>query len=236
VSAIRRVAIMQPYFLPYIGYFQLIASVDAFVVYDNIKYTKKGWINRNRFLRAGADVTFTVPLKAGADHLDIVERELAPTYERERLLQQFRGAYHRAPYFAETFRLLERVVRCPEENLFRYVLHSLREVCTHLTIRTPIHVSSEVPADHTLRAQDRVLAICEALGATTYLNPPGGRELYDASSFAARGITLEFLEPAIEPYAQFGGPFVPALSIVDVLMFNARADVTSALDGMATGN
>ncbi len=210
---------MQPYFLPYIGYFQLIASVDAFVVYDNIKYTKRGWINRNRFLRGGADVMFTVPLKAGSDHLDVVERELAPTYDRERLLQQFRGAYLRAPHFAEAFPLLERIVRCPEENLFRYVLHSLCEVCGHLEIRTPIHVSSEVPADHALTGQDRVLAICEALGATAYLNPPGGRALYDAPSFAARGIQLEFLEPAAEPYTQFGDPFVPALSIVDVLMF-----------------
>jgi hypothetical protein len=226
---------MQPYFLPYLGYFQLVAAVDAFVVYDNVKYTKKGWINRNRFLRGGADVTFSVPLKAGGDHLNVVDRELSPTYDREGLLRQFRGAYLRAPHFAETFPLLERVVRCPEENLFRYVMHSLRESCAHLEISTPLIVSSEVPADHTLRAQDRVLAICEALGATAYLNPPGGRALYDAPSFAARGIALELLDPSIEPYPQFGEPFVPALSIVDVLMFNSRVDVRAALHRASTG-
>lgn len=226
---------MQPYFLPYLGYFQLMAAADVFVVYDNIKYTKKGWINRNRFLRGGGDVTFTVSLKAGSDHLDIVEREVAPTFERDRLLQQFRGAYLRAPYFAETFSLLERVVRCPEENLFRYVLHSLREVCAHLGLQTPIQVSSDVPADQSLRAQDRVLAICAALGATTYLNPPGGRDLYDAPSFAARGIALEFLTPSLDPYPQFDGPFVPALSIVDVLMFNSQSDVRDALQRATTG-
>ena len=226
---------MQPYLLPYLGYFQLIAAVDVFVVYDNIKYTKKGWINRNRFLRGVADVTFSVPLKAGSDHFDVIERELAPTYDREHLLQQFRGAYLQAPYFAETFRLLERVVRCSEENLFRYVLHSLREICAYLEISTPLLVSSEVPADHKLRAQNRVLAICEALRATTYVNPPGGRELYDAPSFAARGIKLEFLAPSIDPYPQFSEPFVPALSIVDVLMFNSRADVRAALQRATTG-
>jgi hypothetical protein len=226
---------MQPYFLPYLGYFQLIAAVEVFVVYDNIKYTKKGWINRNRFLRGGADVTFTVPLKAGSDHLDVIERQLAPTYDREHLMQQIRGAYLRAPHFAETFRLLERVVHYSEENLFRYVLHSLREICAYLEISTPLLVSSEVPADHKLRAQNRVLAICEALRATTYVNPPGGRELYDAPSFAARGIKLEFLVPSIDPYPQFSEPFVPALSIVDVLMFNSRADVRAALHRATTG-
>lgn len=226
---------MQPYFLPYIGYFQLMAAVDAFVVYDNIKYTKKGWINRNRFLRGGSDVTFTVPLTAGSDHLDVVDREVAPTFDRERLLQQFRGAYLRAPFFADTFPLLERVVRSPETNLFRYILHSLREVCAHLDLRTPLLISSAVPADHGLRAQDRVLSMCEALGATTYVNPPGGRDLYDAPSFAARGIALEFLTPALAPYAQFDGPFVPALSIVDVLMFNSLADVRDALHLATTG-
>ncbi|MBU6367034.1 MAG: WbqC family protein [Gemmatimonadetes bacterium] len=215
---------MQPYFLPYLGYFQLIAAVDAFVVYDTIKHTKKGWINRNRLLRDGADAPFTLPLAAGSDHLDVVQRQLAPTFDREKLLRQFRGAYARAPHFASAFPLVERVVRHPDDNLFRYLLHAIRAVCGHLAIATALHVASAVPANHALRGQERVLAICEALGATTYLNPPGGRALYDAGAFAARGIRLEFLEPRLDPYPQFGAPFVPALSIVDVLMFNALAD------------
>ena len=88
-----RLAIMQPYFFPYIGYFQLIAAVDQFIVYDNIKYTKKGWINRNRMLQNGKDVMFSLPLKSDSDFLDVCERELAADFNRDKLLNQLKGAY-----------------------------------------------------------------------------------------------------------------------------------------------
>src|SRR5467141_3329484 len=109
---------MQPYFFPYVGYFQLIRSVDLFIVYDNIKYTKKGWINRNRLLRNGKGVVFSLPLKSDFDHLDVRERELAADFNRDKLLNQFEGAYRRAPHFALTFPLIERIVRHHDSNLF----------------------------------------------------------------------------------------------------------------------
>ena len=87
-----KLALMQPYFLPYVGYWQLLAAVDEFIVYDNIKYTKKGWINRNRMLRNGEDVMFSLPLQGASDSLDIVERELSDSFDREKLLSQFSGA------------------------------------------------------------------------------------------------------------------------------------------------
>jgi len=105
---VTAVAIMQPYFLPYIGYFQLMSAVDTFIVYDNIKYTKKGWFNRNRLLQNGADVMFSLPLKSDSDHLDVRDRNLAADFKREKLLNQFRGAYARAPFFGTTFRWLKR--------------------------------------------------------------------------------------------------------------------------------
>src|SRR5947209_7177881 len=120
---------MQPYFLPYIGYFQLIAAVDRFVIYDHIKYTKKGWINRNRFLLNGRDAMFSVPLKKASDSLDVVERELATDFDRNKLLNQFSGAYRRAPCFDETFALLDRIVRHDDNNLFRYIHHSVTLLC-----------------------------------------------------------------------------------------------------------
>src|SRR5258705_11030314 len=98
-----RLAVMQPYFFPYIGYFQLIAAVDLFIVYDNIKYTKKGWINRNRMLRNGKDVMFSVPLKNDSDYLDVCERELAADFNRDKLFNQLKGAYRGAPNFSQTF-------------------------------------------------------------------------------------------------------------------------------------
>ncbi|MBN8507198.1 MAG: WbqC family protein [Burkholderiales bacterium] len=225
-----KVAIMQPYFLPYIGYFQLMQAVDVFVVYDRIKYTKKGWINRNRFLLNGADATFSLPLRKGSDALDVVERELAADFDRPKLLAQFAGAYRRAPQFESTFALLERIVQHRDDNLFRFIHHSLQAVCAHLAIETEIRTSSSIAFDNELRGQDKVLAICEALDADCYRNPIGGTELYAKPDFAARGIELQFLKARPFEYPQFGAPFVPWLSIVDVLMFNPLEVVRDRLE------
>jgi hypothetical protein len=215
-----RLALMQPYFLPYVGYFQLIGAVDQFIVYDNIKYTKKGWINRNRMLRNGEDVMFTVPLKGASDHLTIVERELAIDFDRQKLLSQFQGAYRRAPFFESTFPVIERVVNSAETNLFRFLYHSIVQVCEHLNIKTTITISSTIPIDPSLKNQDLVLAYCEARGASTYVNAIGGVDLYSKEAFRERGIELRFLKSRPFEYPQFGGTFVPWLSILDVMMFN----------------
>lgn len=217
------VAIMQPYFLPYIGYFQLIAACDVFVVYDNIKYTKKGWINRNRMLRNGADAMFSLPLQGAPDHLDVDQRQLAATAERHRWLAQLKGAYGQAPHYAATLPLLERIAGIQEDNLFRFLHGALLATCAHLGIDTPIRIASTIPADHDLKSQDRVLAICEALGASRYVNPIGGTELYSRDTFSEHGIELNFLRARALTYPQFAkadAEFVPWLSIVDVLMFN----------------
>jgi len=223
----KRVAIMQPYFFPYIGYFQLIAAVDQFVVYDNIKYTKKGWINRNRFLQNGKDAIFSLPLKKDSDSLDVCERELAANFDREHLLNQLKCAYRRAPYFDQTFPLVERIVRCEERNLFRYLHHSIVQTCKHLGLTTDINISSEVTIDHGLHAQDKVLALCEALGATSYVNAIGGVELYSKEVFGAKGIELKFIRSSPFEYVQYDEAFVPWLSIIDVMMFN-RLDIVQA--------
>jgi len=212
---------MQPYFLPYIGYWQLFCAVDRFVVYDNIQYTKKGWINRNRFLRNGTDAWFTVPLKAGSAHLSIAERTIADDFEPGTLLRPLAAAYRKAPHFGDVFPMIESVVAAPSRNLFEYLLHGLLTVAAHLEIRTPVVVSSAVDIDHGLRAEHKVIALCRALGADRYYNPIGGHALYSAAEFADAGIELRFVQTRPIAYAQFGGPFVPALSIVDVMMFNS---------------
>jgi hypothetical protein len=215
-----RLAIMQPYFLPYIGYFQLIAAVDQFIVYDNIKYTKKGWINRNRLLQNGTDVMFSLPLKSDSDSLDVCQRELAADFNRDKLLNQFKGAYRRAPHFEQTFPLLERIVRHDDANLFRYLHHSIVTICEHLDIQTRIIVSSEIDIDHGLKSQDKVLALCKAVGADIYVNAIGGMELYKKEEFLEQGVELKFIKSNAFEYPQLGGTFVPWLSIIDVLMFN----------------
>jgi hypothetical protein len=214
------VAIMQPYFLPYIGYFQLIGSVDLFIVYDNIKYTKKGWINRNRMLLDGKDAMFSLPLKGGSDSLDVCQRALAESFSREKLLNEFREAYRRAPFFGQTFSLLEKIVRDDRNNLFDYLHHSIVAACEHLGMKTDIRVSSTVPIDHTLKGQAKVLALCRAVGAGRYINAIGGIELYSKDAFRNQGIELQFIKARQFVYPQFGADFVPWLSIVDVMMFN----------------
>lgn len=215
-----RLAIMQPYFLPYVGYFQLISAVDVFLVYDNIKYTKKGWINRNRFLQNGADAIFSLPLRKDSDSLDVVERELAGDFNRNKLLNQFRGAYSRAPYFGETFPLIEHIVGYGDTNLFRFLHHSIVKTSEHLGIATEIRISSDIPIDHGLTNKDKVLALCQAVGADTYINAIGGMALYATDEFRGRGIELKFIRSKLLEYPQFANEFIPWLSIIDVLMFN----------------
>lgn len=224
-----RIAIMQPYFLPYIGYFQLMAAVDLFIVYDNIKYTKKGWINRNRILRDGADTLISLPLKAGADSLHVRERELAADFDPGKLLRQVAGAYRHAPGFAETLPLVERILGYPDRNLFGFLHHSMVETCRHLGIASQVEVSSTFAIDHGLKAQEKVLALCAAAGAETYVNAIGGTDLYSSSAFRARGVELRFLKPRPFEYHQFGGTFVPWLSIIDVLMFNSKQATAEAI-------
>lgn len=216
-----KLAIMQPYFLPYIGYFQLIGAVETFVVYDNIKYTKKGWVNRNRMLRNGEDVTFSLPLAKDSDSLDIVQRELAADFDRQKLLNQFKGAYSKAPYFDVAFPVLTRIVLNEERNLFRYIYQSIVELCSHLGLATEIRISSEIDIDHDLKSQDKVLAICNALGADSYINAIGGLELYRHEDFAAQDVALQFIKAKPFEYPQFAGQTVQWLSIADVLMFNS---------------
>ncbi len=213
---------MQPYFLPYIGYWQLLAAVDRFVVYDNIQYTKKGWINRNRFLRNGADAFFTLPLKKGSDFLDVADRALADDFVPSTLLNPLANAYRKAPFFDAVFPVLESIVTAAPRNLFEYLHHSLVVTAAYLEIPTPIVVSSTVAIDPALKSEQKVIALCQALGADRYINFIGGRELYSPAAFAAAGIELKFIRSRPIEYAQFGQPFVPALSILDVMMFNSR--------------
>lgn len=224
-----KVGIMQPYFLPYIGYFQLIASVDTFVVYDNIKYTKKGWISRNRMLQNGTDKIFSIALAKASDRLDIVERELSSDFNRQKLLSQFRGCYLKAPYFEDVWPLIERITLFQDDNLFRYIQNSIVLICDYLDIDTEIIVSSSVAADHDLLSQDRVLSICEAMNANTYVNPIGGLELYSRSEFASKGCELKFIKTNTIEYMQFGDSFLPGLSILDVLLFNSLDECRNLL-------
>lgn len=226
-----KLGIMQPYFLPYIGYFQLLNAVDEFVVYDNIKYTKKGWINRNRYLVDGQDRIMSIPLKKDADHLDVVQRRLSDLYEKEAeaLKRRISAAYRGAPFFDDAYPVFLRCVDCEERNLFGFLRNSIEQVADYLSIDTKIITSSTIGEQSGLKSQDRVLAICERRGADQYINAIGGRELYDKATFRSRGIELSFIQTDPIVYKQFDKPFVPYLSILDVMMFNSKEDIRDML-------
>lgn len=224
-----KIAIMQPYFLPYIGYFQLMASVDTFVVYDNIKYTKKGWINRNRIQNRGVENLISLPLKKDSDYLDIGARELSPSFERAKLCNQIVGAYQHAPYFREVMPLLDKIIMNRNSNLFLYLYEGIVLIRDFLGLKTKLLVSSVIPVNHNLKSQERVLDICRELNAECYINPPGGVALYSSHDFADNGVELKFIQPKSWQYSHSETDFIPWLSIVDVMMFNSRDDVVQRL-------
>lgn len=222
-----KIAIMQPYFTPYIGYFQLIGAVDKFVVYDNIQYTKKGWINRNRLLINGSDEYITLPLKKDSDYLNVLERYLSETFAAEstKTLRKIKESYRKAPNFESTFPLVEQLFTCNKNNLFDFIFSSLQEICNYLAIKTDFVISSSIEMDHTLRSEQKVIEICRQCGADEYLNPIGGLELYSPQNFMQAGIKLNFIKSNPITYKQFDNEFIPWLSIIDVLMFNSKEQV-----------
>jgi len=228
----KTIAIMQPYFCPYIGYFQLINAVDEFVVYDNIEFSKKGWMRRNRFLMNGAEKLFSLPVRKDSDYLDVCQRYLGDDSlkDRRKTLAQIRNAYQKAPFLADVFPLLEDIFLHDELNLFKFLFHSLSRICSHLDLRTRFVVSSDVDIDHDLKAQDKVIAICKSQGASRYVNAVGGVDLYDKAEFAEHGIALSFIKSNPIEYRQFDKDFVPWLSIIDVLMFNDTEAVNKHLN------
>ena len=227
-----KLAIMQPYIFPYIGYFQLINSVDNFVLYDNIQFTKKGWINRNRILVNGKDDYISFPLKKDSDFLNIDQRMLADSFkeDKNKMLRKLEACYSKAPEFKSVMPLVSGIVNFEDNNLFRFIYNSIKQVCDFLEIKTEFIISSTLPVDHDLKGQDKVIAICKSLGATTYINPPGGIELYSKDLFKQNNIDLKFLIPDKIEYQQFNPTFVPWLSIIDVMMFNSKEKIKEYLD------
>lgn len=225
----ERIAIMQPYFLPYIGYWQLISAVTTFVVYDNIKYTKKGWINRNRYLRNGSDSIFTIPLKNQSDYLHINERMISDSFDIGKICMQIERAYQKAPYFSEVNPFFQSLVEYSSRNLFDFIYHSITQVLSRLRIKTRIIISSQLDIDHSLKAQDKVLAICKHLKADRYINPIGGTDLYSREVFEDNGLELNFIKSKLIPYKQLDNEFIPWLSILDIMMFNSTADIETML-------
>ncbi|MBT8765796.1 WbqC family protein [Metapseudomonas boanensis] len=233
----KTIAMMQPYLFPYLGYFQLIAASDLFVLGDDLQYVKGSWVNRNRILVNGEPKFITFPLKKDCHTLNINQRYLSGDIQGElsRIIRMITLSYSRAPFFSEVLPWLEQVMRFPQINLARYAENAIRETCAYLHITTPILRSSDLhlppPVDH----QDRVIQTMEVLGGNSYINPIGGLGLYSPDYFMSRGIKLNFHRIDEIEYKQLTKPFVANLSIIDLLMFNGVDQIQNMLKRFSLG-
>mgnify|MGYP000904613535 CR=1 FL=1 len=217
-----KIGIMQPYFFPYIGYWQLINAVDAFVIYDDVNYIKGGWVNRNRVLICGQAKYINLQLYKASPNRLINEIELLGNDSyTNKLLRTIEASYRKAPFFEDIFSLIKDIVKQDERNLAKYLAYSIKKVCKYLGIETQLIMSSEVEKDKNLRGQEKIIEICKFLKGYQYINAIGGVDLYSREDFEDNKIHLNFLKTKDIKYPQFNNEFIPNLSIIDVLMFNS---------------
>lgn len=222
---------MQPYVFPYIGYFQLMQSVDLFVFYNDVNFIKKSWINRNRILLGGADHMFTIPCAAVSQNSLICDTRIAEDDKPIlKILQTMRQSYKSAPFFSEAFPLVERVLTGSYQYIDQMAIASCREVAVYLGMSTRFEESKGRYGNETLKREHRLIDICHKENLTNYVNAIGGKEIYTKDFFAEKGVFLQFLKPRTISYQQLTTNFVPWLSIIDVLMFNSREQVMKLLD------
>lgn len=221
---------MQPYFFPYIGYFQLMRAVDVFVMYDDAQYMKGGWINRNRILVNGNATWLTLPTRRASVTLPINQRSYLLADHIASIKQQLSAAYANAPRFKETFAFICDLLDFNEQNVAKFNSNLLLGLATKLGLSCTLISSSSMDKSPNMKGSDKVIDICHRIGAKQYINPIGGSALYDPAVFSREGVQLRFLEGNASSYAQFGGPQVPSLSIIDVLMFNSIERVQGMLD------
>lgn len=221
-------AIMQPYLFPYIGYFQLMHAADRFVVYDDVNYIKQGWVNRNRILVNGAPLTFTLPLSeanpfATIDQISVHGKVYA--HWRGKFMATLRQSYSRAPFREPVLALVERVLLPGSPLLREVLLAGLQEVHQYIGATADLVPTSRTFANGHLSASTRILDICRQEGATAYVNAIGGKDLYNKEEFSHAGINLQFLRSRLPAYRQAKAPFVPGLSILDVMMWNPPGQI-----------
>jgi hypothetical protein len=225
------IAIMQPYIFPYIGYFQLLNAVDKFIIYDDVNFINKGWINRNNILVGGKAHLFTVPLKDASQNKLINEVHLlANDPWTKKLLKTIQQSYQKAPYYQKAFVLIEEIVNLKTETIGELNRYALKRVAEEMGIATEIVSSSTIYDNKNLKGPERILDICKKEHADHYINPIGGMELYDRVRFDEQGIKLNFIKSISKPYPQFKNAFVPWLSIIDILMFNSKEEIAVQLE------
>lgn len=226
------VAIIQPYVFPYIGYFQLLYSVEYVVFYDDVNFIKRGWINRNRILMNHSDFMFSVPLeKASQNKLINQTFVLDDQLFKKNFLMQLKFAYSKAPFYNEISELIESVFEHKIKTIADLAIISILKVFSYLDIDLKwMNSSQQFSESKGQERADRLIGITKKLGCNTYFNPIGGKELYQKEYFKSKGIDLGFIQTGEIKYTQLNNEFIPYLSIIDVLMFNDKNEVKNLLN------
>lgn len=214
-----KLGMMQPYFLPYIGYFQLMQLVDVYVIADDLHFIKNSYIKKNSILDNGVPALLSLQLIGASQNKLINEIEVGDNTDK--ILTSIQRRYAKAPYFKDVFPLLETILLSEEKNLARFLGNSLIQISDYLGMQPKFLYSSEIEKNNDLTFDARIIDICKRVGADHYINAIGGKELYSKDDFASEGIKLSFIETKEIVYKQFDKAFVPNLSIVDVMMFNS---------------
>lgn len=226
-----RIGIMQPYFIPYLGYWQLMNVVDQYVIYDDVNFIKGGRINRNKILINNVGQNVNLLLHKASPNKLINEITLIDDEKksRKKMMRTFEMAYHKAPYWDEIKILLDGILDYSDLNLAYFLKNSFEIIGNYLNIQANLLLSSDIPKDMSLKGKYKVYEICKILGATEYYNSIGGFDLYSKEEFKQQNIELKFLKMKDISYKQFENEFVPYLSIIDVLMFNSKQEVQDFL-------
>lgn len=213
-----KIAIMQPYFCPYIGYFQLVASVDRFIFYDDVNYIKGGWINRNRIVSNGKEFLFTIPLVDASSFKLIKDTEINwRSKEITKLVNNIRMSYRKAAFYGDVFPIVESLFDKQPETIAKLAIDSIVAFSGYLELATEFRTSSEQAYDKTGDKVLNIVNILKAEQADNYINPIGGQDIYTKEQFAAHNIRLDFLKGT------------GSLSIIDVCMNQDKNLVREAI-------
>lgn len=214
-----KIAVMQPYFFPYLGYFQLINAVDKFVFYDDVNYIKGGWINRNKILGNNKNGYFTLKVQKASSNKLIKDIKIGNN--REILLKTIYYTYSNAPYFKPVYSICCDILKSKYDNIAEINVYSIQKISQYLNLKTSFYKSSSIVYKLSYeKREDRIISICNLFNADKYINMLNGQTLYDRNYFQGKNIELLFLHPVFLPYRQFKAPFREGLSVIDALMFN----------------
>lgn len=225
-----KLAIMQPYLFPYLGYYQLMNAVDVFIYHDDVQFIKGGWINRNNILSSDGTTKFTLPVCKDSHERNINERFFHDfEIQKKKFLNKLNNEYRNAPFFNQAFNILSEMMAFTDPSVPNFIINTNKLLNNYLNISTEIKFSSKINKDNSLKGEERVIDLCKSQKADEYINSSGGEKLYSIKNFQKEGIQLHFLFPEKIEYNQNRNEFIPNLSIIDLMMFNSPQHINNML-------